>query len=112
VAKSSGARGAALARICPSSSGQGRFPESRKLMSKHPNRLTPAALQASLEARQASADARAANVAPLIAALQAAGVNKLQGIAAALNERGVPTPSGHRHWRPMQVSRLLKRLVG
>jgi hypothetical protein len=97
--------------ICPSSSGQGRCPESRKLMSKHFNRFTPAALQASLETRQTRADERAANVASLIAALQAAGVTKLQGIAAALNERGVPTPSGHRHWRPMQVSRLLKRLA-
>jgi hypothetical protein len=57
-------------------------------MSKHPNRFTPAALQASLETRQARADARAADLAPLIAALQAAGVTKLQGIAAALNERG------------------------
>ena len=61
-------------------------------MSKHLNRFTPAALQASLEARQARADARATNLAPLIAALQAAGVTKLEGIAAALNERGVPTP--------------------
>jgi hypothetical protein len=72
-------------------------------MPKPPGRAFPlSALQGSLETRQARADARATNLAPLIAALRAAGVTKLQGIAAALNERGVPTPSGHRHWRPMQ----------
>jgi hypothetical protein len=81
-------------------------------MPKPPSRAFPlSVLRASLETRQARADARATNLAPLIAALQAAGVTKLQGIAAALNERGVPTPSGHRHWRPMQVAQLLKRLA-
>jgi Recombinase len=76
------------------------------------DRFPPGARDTARELRQARADARAADLAPVIAEIHAAGVTKLQGIAAALNERGVPTPSGHRHWRPMQVSRLLKRLAG
>jgi hypothetical protein len=75
-------------------------------------RFTPAARRASAEARQARADARAAELAPVIAELQSAGVMTLEGIAAALDERGIPTPSGHRHWHAMQVARLLKRLPG
>jgi hypothetical protein len=38
--------------------------------------------------------------------------NEPRAIAAALNERGVPTPSGHGNWGSMQVARLLKRLEG
>src|ERR1035438_1957408 len=41
--------------------------------------------------RTARADARAADLAPLIAELRASGVTTLQGIAAALNARKVPT---------------------
>jgi hypothetical protein len=81
-------------------------------MSKQFRRFTQAALQASLEARQTRADARATNLAPFIAELRAARVTSRRAIAAALTVRGVPTPSGHHHWRPMQVSRLLKRLAG
>ena len=36
----------------------------------------------------------------------------LKGIAEALNERGALTPAGGKHWRPMQVARVLKRLAG
>jgi hypothetical protein len=80
-------------------------------MPKPPNRsFTLAARRASMEARQARADARTSSLAPFIAELRAAGVTKLQGIAAALNERGIPTPRGRQRWHPMQVSRLLKRL--
>ena len=42
---------------------------------------------------------------------QAAGVTSLNGIAAALDERGVPTPAGSRHWHAAQVARVLKRLA-
>jgi hypothetical protein len=76
------------------------------------NRFTPAARRAGIEARQARADAKAADLAPILNELQAVGVTTLEGIAAALNERGLPTPSGHRHWHAMQVARLLKRLAG
>jgi hypothetical protein len=33
-------------------------------------------------------------------------------VAAALSERGVPTPAGGRHWYAAQVARVLKRLAG
>jgi hypothetical protein len=63
-------------------------------------------------ARSSRANRTAADLAPIVAELRAAGVTSLNGIAAALNERGVPTPSGGGHWRAAQVSRLLKRLAG
>jgi hypothetical protein len=56
-----------------------------------------------LRASSTRAEARAAT-------LQAAGVTSLNGIATALNARGVRTPRDHRHWYASQVSRLLKRL--
>ena len=117
MAKSSGARGAALARICPSSSGQGRCPSpirrrsAVRLMAR-PNNFPPTARHAAREARQALADERAAKLAPLIKALQAAGVTSLNGLAVALNARGVLTPAGGGEWHATQVARLLKRLAG
>jgi hypothetical protein len=76
------------------------------------NRFTPAARRAGVEARQARANERAADLAPIVAELQATGLTTLEGIAAALDKRGVPTPLGNRHWYAMQVARLLKRLAG
>ena len=117
MAKSAGARGAALARICPSSSGQGRCPSpirrrsAVRLMAR-PNNFPPTARHAAREARQALADERAAKLAPLIKALQAAGVTSLNGLAVALNARGVVTPAGGSQWHATQVSQLLKRLAG
>jgi hypothetical protein len=64
------------------------------------------------KARTARAVARAAGLAPIIAELQARGVTSLIGIAAALNERGVPTPAGRGLWHAAQVARVLKRLAG
>jgi DNA invertase Pin-like site-specific DNA recombinase len=61
-------------------------------------------------ALQARANARAADVAPIIAELQAAGVTSRTGIAAGLNEKGIPTPRGNGTWTATQVSRLLARL--
>jgi hypothetical protein len=60
--------------------------------------------------RTARADARAADLAPLIAELRASGVTTLQGIAAALNARKVPTPRGRGKWQGSQVRRVLARL--
>jgi len=50
--------------------------------------------------------------APVIAELRASGVTSLRGIAAALNERGIPTVAGSGRWRHVQVGRLLARLPG
>lgn len=63
---------------------------------------------AGVAVRQAKASARAADVAPIISALQAEGVTTLAGLAAALTERGIPTSRGADRWSPMQVSRVLK----
>jgi DNA invertase Pin-like site-specific DNA recombinase len=63
------------------------------------------------KARVARARERAVDLAPIIAELQADGVTSLHGLAAALNDRGIPTPRGGR-WQAVQVSRLLTRMPG
>jgi hypothetical protein len=69
------------------------------------------------ESRAAAADAirerannRAADLAPTIKALQAAGATSLRAIAAGLDKRGIPTPRGDGTWGATQVRRLLKRI--
>jgi hypothetical protein len=54
----------------------------------------------------------AAEVAPVIAELQAAGITSKKGIAKALNRRAVRTPRGISEWRAIQVARVLARLPG
>jgi DNA invertase Pin-like site-specific DNA recombinase len=54
---------------------------------------------------------RAADLAPTIAELQASGVTSLRRIAAALNERGIPTARGDGEWSSTQVGRILA-LIG
>jgi hypothetical protein len=76
-----------------------------------PTSFPPGAHQAAVRARQERAAARAADVAPIVAELQAAGVTSLNGIAKALNARGVRTPRGRSRWYASQVARLLERLV-
>jgi hypothetical protein len=58
----------------------------------------------------ARADARAADLAPIIADVQAAGARSLRAIAAGLNARGVRTPRGVGEWSGKQVGRVLARL--
>jgi hypothetical protein len=60
----------------------------------------------------ASADARAAELAPTIADIRAAGVTSLRGIAAEMNRRGMPTLSGRGEWQGVQVRRVIARLAG
>jgi hypothetical protein len=79
-------------------------------MSTRDNRFTPAAHRSGFEARQERANQKATDLAPTIAELQAAGVTSLRGIAAALNERGMPTAAGSGHWHHAQVGRVLARL--
>jgi hypothetical protein len=62
------------------------------------------------EARRGRANQKAADLAPIIAELRAAGVTSFTGIAAALNARGIPTASGSGRWYHAQVRRLLARL--
>lgn len=71
------------------------------------NRTNLAAAQkAGGAASKAIAEARKANVRPIIAEIKAAGVTTLAGIAGALNARGVKTARGGA-WSAMQVSRVL-----
>ena len=64
--------------------------------------------RAAIEARS---QARAVDLGPTIAALQAEGVTTLAGLAAALTERGIPTARGSSTWSAMQVSRVLARMA-
>jgi DNA invertase Pin-like site-specific DNA recombinase len=59
--------------------------------------------------KQQRADARAADIAPTIRNLQAAGATSLRAIAAGLNAKGIPTARGRGAWRAVQVDRVLKR---
>lgn len=52
------------------------------------------------------AQARRANVLPIVEQIRAAGVTTLAGIAGALNARGVKTPRGG-EWSATQVSRII-----
>ena len=59
-------------------------------------------------AKVAQAKARAADLLPTLATLQADGVTTLAALAGALTQRGIPTARGAAVWTPMQVSRVLK----
>jgi DNA invertase Pin-like site-specific DNA recombinase len=59
---------------------------------------------------QGRANARAADIAPVIAQLQAAGATSLRDLAAGLNEKGIPTARGAGEWSAVQVARVLERL--
>jgi DNA invertase Pin-like site-specific DNA recombinase len=73
--------------------------------------VTPSAKmhKASQAAIQARADQRAADVAPAIATLQAAGATSLRAIAAGLNAQGIPTSRGNGLWSAVQVQRVMNR---
>jgi hypothetical protein len=72
--------------------------------------ITAAIRRAAVEACQARAAERAAKLAPIVKELRAAGITSLTGMAAALNARGVLTPTGRRYWYATQVAQLLKQL--
>ena len=72
-----------------------------------PTAKTRAKAVAAIEARAA---ARAADLAPTIANIQAAGATSLRAIAAALNEQGIPTARDAGVWSATQVARVLERL--
>lgn len=72
---------------------------------------TDAARTAARDKRNAVADARATDLAPVINELKAAGVTSLAGIAKALTERGIPTARGNVKWTAVQVQRVLERVA-
>ena len=59
---------------------------------------------------QERADRWAADLAPILAEIQAGGATSLGQIADALNARGIPAAKGG-SWSKTQVRRLLDRLV-
>jgi Recombinase len=65
---------------------------------------------ASSYAAQARANARAADLAPIVKELQASGARSLRAIAAGLNERGIRTPRGACKWKAGTVAQLLARM--
>lgn len=72
-------------------------------------RLTRKAREAGSEAVAQAARARAADIAPVIAELQAGGAESLRAIAAGLNARNIPTARGQGEWTAVQVRRVLDR---
>ena len=74
----------------------------------------PSPVAAAAHARQAAvrqADQTARTVGPVIDQIRATGITTLDGIASALNARGIKTARGF-EWRPMQVRRVIRRLTG
>lgn len=63
---------------------------------------------ASLKVRRENAAKIASDLMPIIDAIRAGRATSLRGIAAGLNERGIPTPRGGQ-WTPVQVQRILQR---
>lgn len=56
------------------------------------------------------AKARAPDLMPMIGEIRQSGITSLRGIAAALNERGIPTARGEGKWSAVQVARTLARV--
>jgi hypothetical protein len=71
---------------------------------------TVAARRLGAEAIARLAAQRAAEIAPVIAELRAAGAKTLQSIADGLNDRHIPTATGKGRWLPAQVARVLQRI--
>lgn len=61
-----------------------------------------------IAAKSEKARAKARNIAPIIADIERSGVKTLQGIATALEARGIKTPRGGDTWQPIQVARIKK----
>ena len=70
-------------------------------------KLTAKARKAGQEANARKAAERAADLAPVISELQAAGKTSLRAIAEGLNERGIPTARGTGSWSAAQVMRVM-----
>lgn len=63
--------------------------------------------RASIKARRALAQERAADLAPIIEAVREEGATSLRQIADGLTHRGIPAPRGG-SWSAVQVQRVLK----
>jgi DNA invertase Pin-like site-specific DNA recombinase len=81
-----------------------------KLGGDRGGRFTAKARAAGSKARAKIAKQRAVDIAPTIEEIREAGATSLHAIAAALNERGVPTASGRGKWGASQIRRMRLRL--
>jgi DNA invertase Pin-like site-specific DNA recombinase len=72
--------------------------------------ITPEARAKGSAVKAEKATARAADIAPTVKALQAAGKTSLRAIADGLNEQGIPTARGQGTWSAVQVARVLERI--
>jgi DNA invertase Pin-like site-specific DNA recombinase len=66
---------------------------------------------ASRKALRERTERRAADIAPTLAELQAAGATNLRAIADGLNAKKIPTAHGQGEWTATQVMRVLGRLA-
>ena len=74
------------------------------------NELSAKARAAGRAAVVERAEKHAADLSSTIAEIQSAGAVSLRAIAAALNDRSIPTARGAGRWSAVQVSRVLARL--
>jgi len=72
-------------------------------------KLSRAAQMAGCAVRSKKAAERATDLAPTITEIQQTGVTSFRGIAAALNERSIPTARGRGNWSAVQVQRVMER---
>jgi DNA invertase Pin-like site-specific DNA recombinase len=82
----------------------------RKLGGFRGTSLTRKAREAGRSAQAERANARAADLGPVIAELREQGVTSLSAIARALAERRIPRPRGGTNWSAKQVARTVARL--
>jgi len=62
-------------------------------------------------ARAAKAAAQAASLEPILARLEAQGLQSLNAIARALTAERIPTPAGAADWTPTGVARIKAKLA-
>ena len=72
--------------------------------------ISDAARAASHAARTNRSKQRANDLKPLLDTLRQSGIHSASGLARALEERGIPTPSGNQNWSATQVIRALRSL--
>jgi hypothetical protein len=88
---------------------KGAVPGGEGILAVVGYQLTNEARRGGARVAQERADARAADLAPLIRELQAVGVTSVRAIADALNRRRIATPRDCR-WYAGSVARLLARI--
>jgi hypothetical protein len=67
--------------------------------------------EAARKAHIARADARASQLAPIVAEIRRGGATSWYRITMELNERGVPTATGRGIWEQGRVRRMMERFA-